>query len=128
MTEPEYVELHCHSAFSLLDGASHPEALVERALALGYRALALTDHDELGGIVAFAQAGYNDGLECIVGAEVTVEVPGCGMRDAGCDDCPGCRDRDPTSRSESPIPNPQSRVRRASLPLCLLAPRRRLSP
>ncbi|MFI5241628.1 MAG: DNA polymerase III subunit alpha [Gemmatimonadales bacterium] len=71
-----YVELHCHSAFSLLDGASHPEALVDRAVELGYRTLALTDHDELGGIVAFAQAGDGAGLECIVGAELTVRGDG----------------------------------------------------
>jgi error-prone DNA polymerase len=70
------VELHCHSAFSLLDGASHPEALVDRAVELGYRTLALTDHDELGGIVAFAQAGDGAGLECIVGAELTVRGDG----------------------------------------------------
>jgi len=68
-----YVELHCHSAFSLLDGASHPAELVDRAVELGYHALAITDHDELGGIVAFAQAGEGDDLECIVGAEITVE-------------------------------------------------------
>ena len=42
---PGYVELHCHSNFSLLDGASHPEELVARAAALGMPALALTDHD-----------------------------------------------------------------------------------
>jgi error-prone DNA polymerase len=71
-----YVELHCHSAFSLLDGASHPEELVDRAVELGYHALAITDHDELGGIVAFAQAGEGDALECIVGAEITVEGDG----------------------------------------------------
>ncbi|MBA2294771.1 MAG: PHP domain-containing protein, partial [Actinobacteria bacterium] len=40
-----YVELHCHSAYSFLDGASHPEELVVRAGELGYPALALTDHD-----------------------------------------------------------------------------------
>ena len=71
-----YVELHCHSAFSLLDGASHPAELVDRAVELGYHALAITDHDELGGIVAFAQAGEGDALECIVGAEITVEGEG----------------------------------------------------
>ena len=76
MTDSSYIELHCHSAFSLLDGASHPEALVDRAVELGYRALALTDHDELGGIVAFAQAGDGAGLECIVGAELTVRGDG----------------------------------------------------
>ncbi|HMA03777.1 MAG TPA: PHP domain-containing protein [Gemmatimonadaceae bacterium] len=73
MTErAPYVELHCHSAFSLLDGASHPEELVDRAIELGYHALALTDHDELGGIVAFAQAGDGGALECIIGSEITV--------------------------------------------------------
>ncbi|HVP69997.1 MAG TPA: PHP domain-containing protein, partial [Gemmatimonadaceae bacterium] len=78
-----YVELHCHSAFSLLDGASPPESLVERAAALGYRALALTDHDELGGIVAFADAARSAGIEGIVGAEMTVEVQGTGDRGRG---------------------------------------------
>ena len=80
MTEPraapgpnaEYVELHCHSAYSLLDGASHPDALVARAHRLGFSALALTDHDELGGAVAFAQAADDVGLGGIIGAEITV--------------------------------------------------------
>jgi error-prone DNA polymerase len=77
MTErAPYVELHCHSAFSLLDGASHPAELVDRAVELGYHALAITDHDELGGVVAFAQAGEGDALECIIGAEITVEGDG----------------------------------------------------
>jgi error-prone DNA polymerase len=71
-----YVELHCHSAFSLLDGASHPDELVDRAIELGYHALALTDHDELGGIVAFAQAGDGGALECIIGSEITVRGDG----------------------------------------------------
>lgn len=44
----QYAELHCHSAFSLLDGASLPEQLVTRAASFGYQALALTDHDEMG--------------------------------------------------------------------------------
>ncbi|HEU4565040.1 MAG TPA: DNA polymerase III subunit alpha [Gemmatimonadaceae bacterium] len=68
----DYVELHCHSAFSLLDGASSPEALVERARALAMPALALTDHEDLGGIVRFAQAAREAGIEGIVGAELTV--------------------------------------------------------
>jgi DNA polymerase III alpha subunit len=70
---PGYVELHCHSAYSLLDGASLPEDLVERAAALGHRALALTDHDELGGVVAFAQAAHEKEIAGIIGAEITVE-------------------------------------------------------
>ena len=52
----EYVELHCHSAFSFLDGASHPEELVTRAAELGYEALALTDHDGVYGSLEFAHA------------------------------------------------------------------------
>ncbi len=67
-----YVELHCHSYFSLLDGASSPEALVEQADRLGYRALALTDHDGLYGIVRFWQAARERGLKALVGAEVSL--------------------------------------------------------
>ena len=66
-----YVELHCHSAFSLLDGAALPELLIARAADLGYHALALTDHDELGGAVRFAQAGEELGVQAIIGAEIT---------------------------------------------------------
>ena len=78
-----YVELHCHSAFSLLDGASLPDALVARAVELGLHALALTDHDDLGGIVSFAQAARSAGIEGIVGGEVTVtRGSGLGTRDS----------------------------------------------
>jgi len=51
-----YVELHCHSAFSFLDGASLPDELVLSAVACGHTALALTDHDTLSGSMEFAQA------------------------------------------------------------------------
>jgi error-prone DNA polymerase len=68
-----YVELHCHSTFSLLDGASSPEALVERAHALGYPALALTDHDGLHGAVRFWQAAREMGCKPILGAEVSLD-------------------------------------------------------
>ncbi|MGD9047159.1 MAG: error-prone DNA polymerase, partial [Anaerolineae bacterium] len=70
MTTPAYVELHCHSYYSLLDGASSPEALVERAASLGYPALALTDHDGLYGAVRFWRAARERGLKPIIGAEV----------------------------------------------------------
>jgi len=70
-----YVELHCHSAFSLLDGAALPETLMARAAELGYPALALTDHDDLGGAVRFALAGLEHGVEAIIGAEITVCHP-----------------------------------------------------
>ena len=55
-TRVPYAELHCHSAFSFLDGASTPEHLVAEALRLGLDALAITDHDGLYGIVRFAEA------------------------------------------------------------------------
>ena len=67
-----YIELHCHSGFSFLDGASHPEELVMRAVELGYPALALTDHNGLYGSMEFAQTARLSGLQPITGAEVTL--------------------------------------------------------
>src|SRR3954468_22413842 len=72
MSKGSYVELHAHSAFSLGDGASTPEALASRAAALGYRALALTDHDDLGGAVRFGKACGEAGISPIFGAEITL--------------------------------------------------------
>ena len=69
-----YIELHAHSAFSFLDGASHVEELVFRAKELGYPALALTDHNGLYGSMEFAQAARAEGLQPITGAEVTLEL------------------------------------------------------
>ena len=71
-----YAELHCHSNFSFLDGASHPEELVEEAVRLGLEALAVTDHDGLYGIVRFAEAARSVGLRTIFGAELTLGLPG----------------------------------------------------
>jgi len=68
-----YVELHAHSAYSFLDGASLPEELAARAAELGYEALALTDHDGVYGSLEFAQAAKAFGLRAITGAEVTLE-------------------------------------------------------
>ncbi len=68
----EYVELHAHSAFSFLDGASLPDELAQRAAELGYGAFALTDHDGLYGSMEFAQAAAAAGVRAIHGAEVTV--------------------------------------------------------
>jgi error-prone DNA polymerase len=70
-----YAELHCHSTFSLLDGAAHPEQLVARAVRLGMPALALTDRDDLGGAVRFSTAAATAGLNAIIGVELTVEMP-----------------------------------------------------
>jgi error-prone DNA polymerase len=67
-----YVELHCHSGYSFLDGASHPEELAMRAVELGYPALALTDHNGLYGSMEFAHAASRVNLQPITGAEVTL--------------------------------------------------------
>ncbi|HEY1538911.1 MAG TPA: DNA polymerase III subunit alpha [Solirubrobacteraceae bacterium] len=67
-----YIELHCHSAYSFLDGASLPEELVAAALRLGHGTMALTDHDSLSGSMEFAQAARSLGLRAIHGAEVTL--------------------------------------------------------
>jgi error-prone DNA polymerase len=67
-----YVELHCHSAFSFLDGASTPEELVDRAVEHGHDTLALTDHDNLCGALVFAHAATAAGVRPITGCELTV--------------------------------------------------------
>src|SRR6187551_240064 len=68
-----YVELHAHSAYSFLDGASQPEELAARAAELGYEALALTDHDGVYGSLEFAHAAKAFGVRPLTGAEVTLE-------------------------------------------------------
>ncbi len=73
-----YVELHCHSAFSFLDGVSLPHELMERAGELGHSALALTDHNSVSGSMEFAQSAADRGVRAIHGAEVDVEVEGGG--------------------------------------------------
>jgi error-prone DNA polymerase len=67
-----YVELHAHSAYSFLDGASQPEELAARAAELGHEALALTDHDGVYGSLEFAYAAKQFGVRPITGAEVTL--------------------------------------------------------
>jgi error-prone DNA polymerase len=67
-----YVELHAHSAYSFLDGASQPEELAACAAELGHEALALTDHDGVYGSLEFAHAAKHFGVRPITGAEVTL--------------------------------------------------------
>jgi error-prone DNA polymerase len=67
-----YAELHCHSNFSFLDGASHPEELVEEAVRLGLDAIALTDHDGMYGVVRFAEAARELGVRTVFGAELSL--------------------------------------------------------
>jgi error-prone DNA polymerase len=70
---PDYVELHCHSNFSFQEGASSIGELLGRASALGYPALALTDHDNLCGAMEFAKAAHSLGIQPIIGCEVTLQ-------------------------------------------------------
>ena len=72
-TDANYIELHCHSFYSLLDGASSPEALVEEAARLGMSALALIDHDAVYGAVRFTQAAEQYHIHPIFGAELTLD-------------------------------------------------------
>ena len=67
-----YAELHAHSAYSFLDGASTPEELVEEATRLGLRAIALTDHDGLYGVVRFAEAAKELNVATVFGAELSL--------------------------------------------------------
>nr|WP_064571612.1 error-prone DNA polymerase [Gordonia sp. LAM0048] len=68
-----YAELHAHSSYSFLDGASMPEELVEEAQRLGLRALAVTDHDGFYGIVRFAEAAREFEMPTVFGAELSLE-------------------------------------------------------
>ncbi|MBA2506418.1 MAG: PHP domain-containing protein, partial [Thermoleophilaceae bacterium] len=67
-----YVELHTHSAFSFLDGASHPVEMAASAAKQGHEALALTDHDGLHGAMEHARACKALGVRPITGAEITL--------------------------------------------------------
>ncbi|MBE9375094.1 error-prone DNA polymerase [Saccharopolyspora sp. HNM0983] len=71
-----YAELHAHSNFSFLDGASHPEELAAEAARLGLEAVALTDHDGLYGVVRFAEAAAEHGVRTVFGAELSLGLTG----------------------------------------------------
>src|SRR5882724_4622700 len=71
-----YAELHCHSNFSFLDGASHPEELVEAAAQLGLEAVAITDHDGMYGVVRFAEAAKELGVRTVFGTELSLGLSG----------------------------------------------------
>ena len=68
----DYAELHAHSHFSFLDGASSPEDMVEQAARLGLGAISLVDHDGLPGAVRFAKAAGEAGIPTVFGAELTL--------------------------------------------------------
>ncbi|WP_436702308.1 error-prone DNA polymerase [Nocardioides sp. BYT-33-1] len=69
-----YAELHCHSHFSFLDGASSPADLVKEGARLGLDAIALTDHDGFAGAPLFAEAGTDYAMATVYGAELTLDV------------------------------------------------------
>jgi error-prone DNA polymerase len=75
---PPYAELHCHSAYSFLDGVSLPEELAQRAGELEYGALALTDHNSVSGSMELAQVAEGCGIRAIHGAEIDMVVDGDG--------------------------------------------------
>ncbi len=68
-----YAELHAKTNFSFLEGASHPDELVERAAELGYAALAVTDRNNLAGVVRAHGTARQVGLKLLIGAEITPE-------------------------------------------------------
>ena len=70
-----YAELHCHTNFSFLDGASAPDDLVERAVELGLTGLAVTDHAGLYGAVRFVSAAEAAGLHPVIGLEIELLDP-----------------------------------------------------
>ena len=95
-----YAELHAHSAFSFLDGASLPDELAGAAAELGYEAMALTDHNSVSGSMEFAQAAGALGLRAIHGAELDLD-DGRHITAAG-------RGRGGLAQ---PVPDPHSRAR-----------------
>ncbi len=94
MVRHDYAELHCHSNFSFLDGASHPDDLVERAADLGYRALAITDHNGFYGAVRFSEAARRLGLSAVYGVEVGLPKTEDGGRQTADDPIARAEERD----------------------------------
>ncbi len=79
-----WAELHCHSSYSFLDGASSPRELVDEAIRLGVEAVAVTDHDGMYGAVQLKEAARGTGVGTIFGAELSLDLPkGQGEPDPG---------------------------------------------
>src|SRR5258707_14778156 len=73
--EGGWAELHCHSSYSFLDGASSPRELVDEAIRLGVEAVAVTDHDGMYGAVQLKEAAKGTGVGTIFGAELSLDLP-----------------------------------------------------
>src|SRR5687768_987872 len=113
-----FAELHSHSHFSFLDGASTPDDLVERAVELGLTGLAITDHQGLYGAVRFATAAESAGLHPVIGIEVE-------LRDALVPDPAGVVVAPRRSRRSRPVASPEMPIREG-LPARPRAERQRL--
>src|SRR5712691_7258671 len=98
-----YAELHCHTNFSFLDGASHPEELTDEAARLGLAGLAVTDPDGLYGVVRFALAARRHGLPTVFGAEITLSEAAEAQRA----NASGVRGRRRSERPRPGYPRPQ---------------------
>lgn len=83
---PEFVHLHVHSEYSILDGLANIEALIKRTRELGMSSLALTDHGALHGVVDFYNAAWEAGVQPIIGCEVYVAPRGMDQREPKIDD------------------------------------------
>ena len=106
-----YIELHASSAFSFLDGASLPEALIDRAAELGYPALALLDRDGVYGAPRFHIAAKKAGIKAIIGAELTIALSsGLGVRGS-------VLGKLKALNPESRVPSPETRI--LSLPVLI---------
>ena len=68
---PDYAELHCKTNYTFLEGASHPEELIQKAAECDYHALAITDRNSLAGIVRAHIAARQYGIKLIIGSEMT---------------------------------------------------------
>ncbi len=82
MSDMDYAELHAHTNFSFLDGASHPHELVEKAAELGYTALAVTDHHGFYGAAHVANAAKEFGMPIVYGTEIGLPAFGEKTEDA----------------------------------------------
>ena len=99
-----YAELHCHSNFSFLDGASHPEELATEATRLGLEALAICDHNGFYGVVRFAEAAGALGLPTVFGAELTLAPEAPPAPQESSETQPRRRRRKDPERTGSPDP------------------------
>jgi len=101
---PAYAELHCHSHFSFLDGASAPDDLVARAAELGLAGLAITDHQGLYGAVRFSTAARAAGVHPVIGVEIELLDPA--IPDPSGIVIPAVRAWRPGRRGVPPVPEP----------------------